>query len=271
MSRNNFRLKIKYTIIAEVEENPDEDEFAEDHELEEDEKQTPEKKQNLKCLANLEIFWDYKKYLDETDPYSESPVFNRWRFKIPRPLCCFLKYDISAEISIPKTIFTEGDLITFTVKLEGAPNPDAIDLRVDLFEEVSNSLISLRDSSTTELLVSFKKEIMDGKLFISGDFDLGMRVSGHSLRSEDWNVSHALDFYIRTKTFLSKHEEKYTLPCLIVPQTNLKRGTKRLSRMINESPRNEERLTLVYSKFKLEDRFDIARNQHFSEADFDDE
>ena len=271
-SQENFRLKIKYTLIAEVEEDVDNDSFAEEHEIDTAEgelRKSPEQKQPLRCMANLDVMWDYKKHMETTDLYSEDTVTKKWKFTIPKPLCCFMKYKVDAEAIIPKSIMTADAMIPFTLKLEGIPVTSDITITIALVEEVSNQLIEYHDTSSTNLSISSHKKIVDGVIEFSGDIDLGVRFASHSLRSDDWNVSHTLEFNILAKSFLSKHREKISLPCLIIPPMYQKKETRRLTGnflKIAAEPQNDDTLVLVHSKFKLEDRFDIIRNQNYTNA-----
>ena len=64
------------------------------------------------------------------------------------------------------------------------------------------------------------------------------------------------------------------MPCLIIPQLYQKKETKKLTKKSTKSgeAQSDERLTMVFSKFRLEDRYDIARNQMLPEpTEFDNE
>ena len=270
-SRDNFKLFIKYTLIAEVEEEPEEDSMDEEDDEdfpESERKRRIEKKPNLRCVAQFDVYWNYKKHIADSDFYTENELQKELNFTLPKPLCCFLKNKIHAEVWMPKTIFGLNDFISFTVKIHGPLKPKNVDLHIDLLEEISNSLIEYRDASSTRLSISCQKEFEDGVITFSGDIDLGSRATVNSLRSDDWNISHILELYISTNTFLSKHQEKYMVPILIIPQVHEHKqkleATPREIKLLKEAIDDDKPLMLPYSKIKLEDRYDIIRNQNFS-------
>ena len=276
ITRDNLKLIAKYTIIAELEEEPD-DSFLEEEEEDEDVDESEAHafdppRQELKCHTMFEVFWNYKRHLKQDMTFTEKEYEREWSFMVPRLLCC-LSTQIVAEITLPRNVVISGDLLPFELKLKGVSKPSDLEVRFNLFEEVSNLLIDFCDTSVVNLSVSYTKNYTSGGLTFSGEVDYGVGVKAHSQRSSDWNIAHILEVVIASGSSLKKVRDTYKIPCLVVAPMFKRKdpstATVSVLQLLEETDPNEP-LLMTYSKFKLEERYDIMRGRAPLDADEDD-
>lgn len=273
-SRENLKLFIKYLVIAEVEEDDDEDSFGELSDRDEDEEEARprqllfERKGNLKCQAVIEILWNYAVHMRESDLYSRNEMSKEKAITVPRYLCSCFSYTAVATIKIPKTIITMGDKLPFSLQLQHVENDLKYDIEVHLIEDISKISAGVNERSCIRLTLTTKpSKIEEDCISVEGEIDFGAGVNVYSLISNEWNINHSLEFTIVINKLFNKKVEKLVIPCLVVPNLT----PKQIRRFTGEKPEgrssildettDEDILQLPHCKFKLGKRFDMVKEK----------
>ena len=274
-SRENLQLFIKYYVIAEIEEEMND--LSCDEESDDDDDRPRRllftKPENMKCKSVIEILWNYAVHIRESSLYTRNEIVKTKELLVTRYFCSCFSYVSAIELKMPKNIITFGDVVPFSVQITNLQNNPSISLTINLIEEVTNSAANVNETNVIQLEVKMNESKTKNSIAIDGQIDFGERVNGHSLISNEWNITHTIEFKFKVKNLFDSKTEKMLMPCLIVPNLTPKQIRRITGEKVEpvdifqEENIDDDILQLPYCKFKLDKRFDVANEVNSNKDD----